>query len=87
MPAAQKVARCARPGSCASASGEAAATGRFLIRLSDSLFLAPQSDLKKKRSKEHREKRPNPGSICFNAEGGIFFWRRKNFRVASSASE
>jgi hypothetical protein len=70
--------------------GMSVGTGRFLIRLSDSLFLAPQSDLEKKatrRSKELREKRPNPGSFCFNAEGGSFFWRRKNFRVASLASK
>jgi hypothetical protein len=56
----------------------AAGSGRFLIGLSDSLFSAPQSDLEKKQL-------PNPGYFCFNAEGGRFFWRRKNFRMASLA--
>jgi hypothetical protein len=37
------------------------------------------------RSKELREKRPNPGYFCFNAEGGRFFGQRKNVRVASLA--
>jgi hypothetical protein len=39
------------------------------------LFLAPQSDLEKNSkhcSKELREKRPNPGSFCFNAKGEDF---------------
>jgi hypothetical protein len=65
-------------------------SGRFLIRLSDSLFLAPQSDLEKK-SKRHSkglgEKRPNPGCFWFTAVGGRCFWRRKNYRVASLGSE
>jgi hypothetical protein len=41
-----------------------------LVRLSDSLFFAPQSDSEKKKkrhSKELREKRPNPGSFWFTA--------------------
>jgi hypothetical protein len=50
--------------------------GRFLIRLSESLFLAPQSD-----SKGLGEKRPNPG--CFwwfsHRRRRKNFWRRKNF--------
>jgi hypothetical protein len=64
--------------------------GRFLIRLSDSLLLAPQSDLGKKTkrcSKGLGEKRPDLGCFCFTAVGGSFFWRRKNFRVASLGSE
>jgi hypothetical protein len=64
--------------------------GRFLIGLSASLFLAPQSDLEnksKRRSKELGEKRPNPGCFWFTAVGGRFFWRRKNFGVASLGSE
>jgi hypothetical protein len=62
--------------------------GRFLIRLSDSLFLAPQSDLEKKgakcRSKWPGKKRPNPGCFWFTAVGGRFFRRRKDFRVGPS---
>jgi hypothetical protein len=49
-------------------------TGRNLVRLSDSLFFAPQSDSEKKEkrhSKEPREKRPHPGSFC--RQGGSFF--------------
>jgi hypothetical protein len=64
--------------------------GRFLIRPSDSLFSAPQSDLEKKskhRSKGLGEERPNPGCFWFTAVGGRFFWQRKNFRVASLGSE
>jgi hypothetical protein len=52
-------------------------TGRKLVRLSDSLFFAPQSDSEKKEkrhSKELREKRPNPGSFWFTAVGGSFFF-------------
>jgi hypothetical protein len=64
--------------------------GRFLVRLSDSLFFSSTERFRKKakhRSKELREKRPNPGYVCFNAEGESFFERHKNFRVASLASE
>jgi hypothetical protein len=56
---------------------------RFLVFSSTERF--------RKKAKHHpkgpREKRPNSGSFCFNAEGGSFFWRRKNFRVASLALE
>jgi hypothetical protein len=54
------------------------------------LFLAPQGDLERKRKRRSKglgEKRPNPGCFWFTAVGGRFFWRRKNFRVASLGSE
>jgi hypothetical protein len=71
-----------------SGGSKGAQSGRFLVRLSDSLFLAPQSDSKKKRhSKELHEKRPNPGCFWFTTVGGSFFWRCKNLRVASLVSE
>jgi hypothetical protein len=65
--------------------------GLNLVRLSDSLFFAPQSDPEEKakhHAKELREKRPNPGSFWFTAVGGSFFERHKtNFGVASLALE
>jgi hypothetical protein len=45
-----------------------------LIRLSDSLFFAPQTERFRKKEKRHskelREKRPNPGPFWFT---GFFF--------------
>jgi hypothetical protein len=73
-----------------STSGRYTKSGRYLVRPSDSLFLAPQSDSEKKtrrHSKELREKRPNPGCFWFTAVGGRTFWRRKNLGVASLVSE
>jgi hypothetical protein len=56
---------------------------RFLVFSSTERF--------RKKSKRHSkglgEIRPNPGCFWFTAVGGRFFWRRKNFRVASLGSE
>ena len=56
---------------------------RFLVFSSTERFRKKS----KRRSKGLGEKRPNPGCFWFTAVGGRFFWRRKNFRVASLGSE
>jgi hypothetical protein len=65
--------------------------GGFLFRLAKMEHPDNQRDSEKNRSairkKALSEKRSNPGSFWFTAEGGRFFQRHKKLRVATLASE
>jgi hypothetical protein len=61
---------------------------RRVVALGSKLYNDFENRKKSKRhSKELGEKRLNLGCFWFTAVGGSFFWRRKNFRVASLGSE
>jgi hypothetical protein len=67
-------------------------SGRFLIRPSDSLFLAPQSDFEKKQNTARKSSARNAQirglfAPTPKAEDFLSDTRHKNFRAASLASE